>query len=263
MSKSNLSLQFVLSKSSSKLTGLLPVVKDATIKLIEHTYNLGIPILITQGFRTYAQQNDLYAQGRAKSGKIVTNAKGGYSNHNFGVAIDFCLLLSDGKNVSWDTLKDGNLDSLPDWSQVVDVAKKLGFAWGGDWRSFKDLPHFEMTFGLTTEQYRAGKRPTQTQINKAYKVINKVEGENEPMTADEKKLFDELKNQVSNLKGEVESLTRKSKMDIPDYAEEAMEVLSCMKDKNGNAVVNTPNGRSADFYGVVTALYRAGVFDKE
>ncbi|MNW46246.1 Peptidoglycan L-alanyl-D-glutamate endopeptidase CwlK precursor [compost metagenome] len=126
----DLTLEYVKSKSEPKLSGLLPVVKDATVRLIECSYAMGIPIIITQGLRTIAEQNALYAQGRTTSDKIVTNAKGGYSNHNFGVAIDFALLLSDGKSVSWDTLKDGNLDLLPDWSQVVDEAKKLGFFLG-------------------------------------------------------------------------------------------------------------------------------------
>jgi len=43
---------------------------------------------IISGLRTYAEQDALYAQGRAKTGPKVTNARGGYSNHNFGIAFD-------------------------------------------------------------------------------------------------------------------------------------------------------------------------------
>ncbi|RUT48589.1 M15 family peptidase [Paenibacillus anaericanus] len=155
-----LTLDYVKGKSAARLKNLHPLVAEAAEVLIDRCYSIGIYVLITQGLRTYAEQNALYAQGRTKPGIIVTNAKGGESNHNFGVAIDFALFLPNGKDVTWDTLKDGNLDYLPDWSQVVDEAKQIGFTWGGDWKSFKDLPHLEMLFGLTTAQYRAGQRPT-------------------------------------------------------------------------------------------------------
>lgn len=162
-----LTLDYVMSKSLSKLTGLLPVVRTATERLIQRSFAMGIPIVITQGLRTVAEQDALYAQGRTKPGKVVTNARGGYSYHNFGVALDFVLLMPDGKSVSWDTVRDGNGDKRADWLQVAEIGKQLGFEWGGDWTSFKDLPHFQMTFGLSTAQYRSGQRPTQAQINVA------------------------------------------------------------------------------------------------
>ncbi|MFD1179192.1 M15 family metallopeptidase [Paenibacillus puldeungensis] len=158
-----ITLDYVKSKSASKLSGLHPVVLAATERLIERTYAQGVTIIITQGLRTVEEQNYLYALGRTKPGKIVTNARGGYSNHNFGVAIDFALLMPDGK-VSW-VVNDN-------WMKVVGIAKELGFEWGGSWKTFKDYPHFEMTFGLTTSQFRAGKQPSQAQISEAYKKIN-------------------------------------------------------------------------------------------
>jgi len=171
-----LTLEYVRSKSAAKLRGLLPVVAAAASALIDRCYARGVPIVITQGLRTIAEQDALYAQGRTKPGKIVTNARGGYSNHNFGVAIDFALLTGDGRSVSWDTRLDGDRDGVADWNEVVEEAKKLGFAWGGDWRTFKDMPHFEMTFGLSKAQYRAGKRPTQAQIDEAMARINRTKG---------------------------------------------------------------------------------------
>ena len=50
-------------------------------------------------------------------------------------------------------------------------------------------------------------------------------------------------------------------MDIPSYAKDAVDALTQLKDPNGNLVVNTPEGRSADFYSLVTVLYRAGLFN--
>lgn len=154
-----LTLDQVKLKSEAKLAGLQPVIAAGMVALITGCYNRGVYIIITQGFRTYPEQDNLYAKGRTTKQlaavglshvtaqpkeDVVTNARGGYSNHNFGWAFDFALLLPDGRTVSWDTLRDGDKDSLPDWSEVVEVAKKLGFEWGGDWRTFKDMPHLQM-----------------------------------------------------------------------------------------------------------------------
>ncbi|WP_338552882.1 M15 family metallopeptidase [Paenibacillus sp. KS-LC4] len=170
-----LTLNQVKNKSIARLENLIPVVATATERLIEHCYARGVLIVITQGYRSAAEQDKLYAQGRTAAGSIVTNARGGYSYHNFGVAIDFALLSPDGKQVFWDTKRDGNVNQIADWAEVVDEAKRLGFAWGGDWTSFKDYPHFEMTFGLSTAQLRAGIRPTAAQITAAMAIITKEE----------------------------------------------------------------------------------------
>lgn len=167
-----LTLEQVKSKSAALLGKLHPVVQAGAAKLIERSYARGVPIVITQGMRSIAEQNALYAQGRTKKGPIVTNAKGGSSYHNYGLAFDFALLLPDGKSISWDLSRDGDKDKTGDWQEVAQEAKKLGFEWGGDWTSFKDYPHLEMNFGLTTEQLRAGRKPTAQQIKDAMARIN-------------------------------------------------------------------------------------------
>lgn len=160
-----LTIEQVRAKSAAKLSGLIPCVKAAAEALIDRSYAAGVPIVITQGLRTIAEQDALYAQGRTKPGAVVTNARGGHSNHNFGVAIDFALLTNDGRGVSWDTKIDADRDGIADWNEVVALAKAVGFTWGGDWTTFLDLPHLEMTFGLSTADYRAGKRPSQAQTD--------------------------------------------------------------------------------------------------
>lgn len=100
-------------------------------------------VRITQGLRTFAEQDALYAQGRTKPGKKVTNAKGGQSIHNYGLAFDICLIIY-GKDVSWDTVKDWDGDRKADWMEVVSICKANGFSWGGDWKTSKDLPHFDL-----------------------------------------------------------------------------------------------------------------------
>lgn len=122
--------------------------------------------------RTPAEQNALYAQGRTKLfgpdgrrlGK-VTNAKGGQSIHNYGLALDIVLLKdTDGngtfESASWETNIDFDKDGKADWMEVVNILKANGWEWGGDWKNFKDKPHFQKDFGYTWQQllakYNAG-----------------------------------------------------------------------------------------------------------
>lgn len=124
---------------------------------------------VAQGLRTFAEQDDLYAQGRSKSGQVVTNAKGGQSMHNYGLAVDIVLII-DGKVASWDVVKDWDGDKQADWMEVVAAFKRYGWSWGGDWRSFKDMPHFEKTFGKSLKDLQnlhAGKKfiPGTTYVN--------------------------------------------------------------------------------------------------
>lgn len=106
---------------------------------------------ITFGLRTFNEQQALYDQGRTKPGPKVTNAKPGQSLHNYGLAVDFAFII-DGKVASWDEKKDWDGDKQSDWMEVVRVFKRYGWSWGGDWRSFKDMPHFEKTFGRTWQE---------------------------------------------------------------------------------------------------------------
>lgn len=107
----------------------------------------GIRLRIAQGVRSVAEQDALYAQGRTTKGKIVTNAKGNTSWHNWGLAVDIVILYDLDGNGSFET---ASWDENKHWIMVVNEFKKAGFAWGGDFRTFKDSPHFEMTFGLST-----------------------------------------------------------------------------------------------------------------
>ena len=143
-------LKQLLQKAEPKLKELHPVLADKARQLIEKSYKEGIWLIITQGFRSIEEQNALYAQGRSKPGKIVNNAKGGYSYHNYGLAFDFAILNKDG-SVDW------TVDEQ--WKRVGAIGKSLGLEWGGDWKSLPDYPHFQYTFGLTIKDLLAGKRP--------------------------------------------------------------------------------------------------------
>ena len=105
----------------------------------------------THTLRTFAEQDALYAQGRTKAGAKVTNARGGASYHNYGMAIDIVLLVDKDNNgtfetASWDVKTDFDGDGKSDWQEVVAIFKRYGYEWGGDWK-FNDAPHFQKTFG--------------------------------------------------------------------------------------------------------------------
>lgn len=122
----------------------------------------------THTLRTYSEQDNLFAIGRTKPGRKVTWARGGYSYHNFGLAIDFCLIINR-KEASWDTVKDFDDDGISDWMEVVKVFKSYGWEWGGDWSAGKkDMPHFQKTFGFNTASLRDLK-----QKGSVYPEINK------------------------------------------------------------------------------------------
>ena len=145
-------------EESPPVTELHPVVLAQKNKLVAKMRELGIRVVITDGFRSHQEQSRLYEQGRSGEGQIVTNAKAGESLHNYGLAIDFALR-SDGGDIIWDMEYDGNRNGKADWMEVVAVAKDLGFQWGGDWDNFPDYPHLQMDFGLSIRDLKRGKRP--------------------------------------------------------------------------------------------------------
>jgi peptidoglycan L-alanyl-D-glutamate endopeptidase CwlK len=115
------------------------------------------------GLRTFEDQDELYAKGRTKPGKIVTNAWGGDSPHNYGLACDFVLDAmpeKPGIRWRWDTRADFNSDGRSGWMQMGEAAESCGLEWGGRWKHFPDLPHLQNTYGLTPADikdiYRAG-----------------------------------------------------------------------------------------------------------
>lgn len=91
----------------------------------------------------------------------VTNADSWQSIHNYGLAFDIVLLYDNDGNgtfeeASWSQIRDFDKDSKADWMEIVNYFKSKGWSWGGDWKKFKDAPHFEMNFGYswkTLKQY--------------------------------------------------------------------------------------------------------------
>jgi len=140
----------------SRIEYIHPKLKNELKQIYKEICDLfpspNIGVRFVQVLRTFEEQDALYAQGRTKPGSIVTKAKGGQSYHNYGLAIDFCLLNDkngDGKiaadEIVWNRDTDLDKDHIVDWMEVVKVFTKYGWVWGA---SFKDYPHFEKNFGI-------------------------------------------------------------------------------------------------------------------
>lgn len=144
--------------NSRRIEDLDERVQEKCKELIKKAKSKGINLLITSTYRDGEQQNLLYAQGRTKIGKIVTNAKSGDSMHNYKLAFDVCILDASGKNIIWDLGADTNSNNLKDWDEIGTIGEKLGLAWGGRFKNV-DKPHFQWTNGLTLSDLKNGKRP--------------------------------------------------------------------------------------------------------
>ena len=139
----------------SKIDTLHPLIREEVRTLANKANDIlltgSVDMLVTCGLRTFAEQDALYKQVPK-----VTNAKGGQSIHNYGLAFDFCLVQA-GKPI-WVDSKDFDGDGIADWMEVVKLFKAAGYVWGGDFRSIHDAPHFEKTFGHTWQQLLAIKQ---------------------------------------------------------------------------------------------------------
>jgi len=127
------SRQRIINLNTARLADVDSTLAVKCLKIIELAQEAGFDLLVTQGYRSIQEQNRLFAQGRTRPGKIVTNARGGQSNHNFRKAVDFAFIV-DGE-VSWDVKFYKRLGA---WCEQV------GLKWGGNWKRFKDYPHVEL-----------------------------------------------------------------------------------------------------------------------
>ena len=125
-------------------TRLLPIVQKRAELLIANMHKLGHNVTLHQGYRSIEEQNKLYAQGRTTPGAIVTNAKGGESFHNYGVAVDIVFVVNG--HPSWS-------NNHP-WTLLGIEGEKLGLEWGGRWVSFQDRPHFQLTGSYSLSDFQ-------------------------------------------------------------------------------------------------------------
>jgi peptidoglycan L-alanyl-D-glutamate endopeptidase CwlK len=132
--------------NSRNLDDLAPPVKQRAQAFIEAAKAKGIDLLVTSTYRDHESQTALYNQGRTTPGKVVTNAKAGQSWHNHRCALDVVPLVN-GKAIWNDNVV---------WMQIGEIGVACGLEWAGNWKTFKEFPHFQYTGGLTMAQLNAG-----------------------------------------------------------------------------------------------------------
>lgn len=121
-------------RTERNISSLLIHAQKEARHFMKRALSQGVKVKIISGTRTYEEQNKLYRQGRyGNPGRIITKARGGRSNHNFGIAWDIGIFHSDGSYS-----RDNN-----DYNNLATYAKS-SLEWGGDWRSFIDSPHYQL-----------------------------------------------------------------------------------------------------------------------
>lgn len=129
--------------ASRALGDLHPELQPLCYAFLEEAKKQGIDVLVTCTYRSGAEQDDLYAQGRTKPGKIVTNAMSGQSAHNYTIkgkpaakAFDIVPLIN-GKP-QWS-------DHHPAWRELGKIGMNLGLNWyGAPGSKFFEMPHFQL-----------------------------------------------------------------------------------------------------------------------
>lgn len=146
--------------SIPRVQELHPLIRQEAADIIDFLETFlsdKVAVRVVEGLRSIEGQNKLYEKGRNLPGPIVTNARGGRSYHNYGLAIDYAILIDkegDGNfdELSWDIRKDNDRDGIADWLEVARAFEHAGWEWGGKWSSLKDYPHVQKTFGYSWKQ---------------------------------------------------------------------------------------------------------------
>lgn len=140
------------SRTEGNIATLIPQAQRAARQFMVAAKAFPLTVQILSGTRTYAEQTALYAQGRTnKSKPIVTNAPAGSSNHNFGIAFDVGIF--QGKKY-YEGKTKAESQAYVDLRKLTKPAV-LELDWGGDWKSIKDQPHYELHTGKSVQQVRA------------------------------------------------------------------------------------------------------------
>lgn len=135
------------SQTVARLEQLFPPLKSKGYQHLQLLKLKGIDVEISQGLRTWPQQQTLWQEGRNPDGSyvnpvteagVVTHAKPGQSYHNYGLAYDIAIIGEDGK-ANWDV-------STPEWQLAISIGESLGLTAGAEWHGKEqDNPHFQLT----------------------------------------------------------------------------------------------------------------------
>lgn len=122
-------------RSEANIRSLQLVAQPLARRSLRALRTVELDVRVISGTRTYAEQNALFRRGRFKNtGPRVTNARGGQSWHNFGLAWDIGLF-DAGKYVTGDVK----------YCEAAAHGKIGCLEWGGDWKAFPDFPHYQVS----------------------------------------------------------------------------------------------------------------------
>lgn len=148
--------------TTARLQLLYPPLAAKLTNVFTQMESEGEESRLTQGLRSWSEQDALYAQGRTTPGPecahngvafpigtcskhplglTVTNCKGGCSYHNFGLAGDG-VPSKFGPGTAYEP--DWN-PNHPAWKRMEEIAVSQGLAIGAAWRSYPDAPHMQLT----------------------------------------------------------------------------------------------------------------------
>lgn len=139
--------------SSRDVNDLHPVPRGKFTAFLTAAKAQGIDAFLTCTYRDDEAQNALFAVGRTKPGKKVTNARAGESYHQFRCAGDVAILLH-GKLIWDDTHEGAEL-----WDRLIKIGESVGLESASHWKNNTEKAHFQYTGGLSLADMRAGKIP--------------------------------------------------------------------------------------------------------
>ncbi|MCL7943691.1 M15 family metallopeptidase [Marinobacter sp. ATCH36] len=126
-------------RTEQKISSLSIRAQKEAREFMTRALSRGVSVKIISGTRTYDEQNQLFRRGRyGNPGPVITRARGGQSNHNFGIAWDIGIFREDGTY----SVSESDYDAVAEYAAGPLV-------WGGSWLSFKDSPHYQLATAKT------------------------------------------------------------------------------------------------------------------
>lgn len=129
--------------SSRNINDLNPRLRGIFVRFNDAMIKAGIDFIVTCTYRNNFDQQAAFDQGRTKPGRVVTNARPGESKHNAvdksgkPASLAFDIVIMEHGKADWDI---GN----PKWKIAGRLGKSVGLEWAGDWKSFREYPHFQL-----------------------------------------------------------------------------------------------------------------------
>lgn len=136
--------------SIQRINTINPKLIPSAIRVFDRCHREKIPLYIIWGIRTLEQQELLFRLGRTIPGHIETTNRPGFSAHNYGLALDFCLLFNT-ELMSWEECYPRKYWKHK-WIKAIKYFEEEG--WTAKWRHPDFEPgHVENLMGSSIYDY--------------------------------------------------------------------------------------------------------------